>query len=41
MLSENVISEKAFSDHVRRGVLVPDQKKSFSEAADSYGNSFV
>ena len=29
MLSENVISEKAFSDHVRRGVLVPDQKSRF------------
>ena len=29
MLSENVISEKAFSDHVIRGVLVPDQKSRF------------
>ena len=26
MASENVISEKAFSDYIRSGVLVPDQK---------------
>ena len=29
MLSENVISEKAFSDHIRSGFLVPDQKSRF------------
>ena len=29
MLSENVISEKNFSDHTRSGFLVPDQKSRF------------
>ena len=29
MLSENVMSEKAFSDHPRSGFLVPHQKSRF------------
>ena len=29
MLSENVISGKAFSDHIRSGFLVPDHKSRF------------
>ena len=29
MLSENVVSEKAFSDHIRSRFLVPDQKSRF------------
>ena len=29
MLSENVISEKTFSNHIRSGVLVPNQKSRF------------
>ena len=29
MLSENVISEKAFFDHIRSGFLVPYQKSRF------------
>ena len=29
MLSEEVISEKAFSDHIRSGFSVPNQKSRF------------
>ena len=39
MLSENVISEKAISDHIRRGVLVPDQKSRFLRSPTLMGTN--